>query len=243
MDNLLSVQMQVMDFVAGLRSELVIITNSSNPADLDEVEKTAKNVESASLINKNIIAAAINPAVAEVKELKAQILELKAEIKEAKYISWEDRRASQNNGRNRKSSYQKLNRKPVDKKNLECFNCEKKGYFKSKCWAKPKNQTDYRNIQFLEAEQPEVESSSDSEMEKINLHHQRVWISNWKYNAAQDLWWIPANTTFGDLVQILKYREQIRNMLDHGELREVVDNIEDKKDNRRVNFTIKHPAA
>jgi len=32
-------------------------------------------------------------------------------------------------------------------------------------------------------------------------------------------------------------------MLDHGELREVVDNIEDKKDNRRVNFTIKHPAA
>ncbi|SRR6266540_1725580 len=32
-------------------------------------------------------------------------------------------------------------------------------------------------------------------------------------------------------------------MLDHDELREVVDNIEDKKDNRRVNFTIKHPVA
>ncbi len=32
-------------------------------------------------------------------------------------------------------------------------------------------------------------------------------------------------------------------MLDHGELREVVDNIEDKKDNRRVNFTTKHLAA
>src|SRR6266511_4116026 len=32
-------------------------------------------------------------------------------------------------------------------------------------------------------------------------------------------------------------------MLDHGELREVVDNIEDKKDNRRVNFATKHPAA
>src|SRR6266542_2633027 len=53
----------------------------------------------------------------------------------------------------------------------------------------------------------------------------------------------PANTTFGDLVQIPKYREQIRDMLDHGELREVVDNIEDKKDNRRVNFATKHPAA
>ncbi len=32
-------------------------------------------------------------------------------------------------------------------------------------------------------------------------------------------------------------------MLDHGELREVVDSIKDKKDNRRVNFTTKHLAA
>ena len=32
-------------------------------------------------------------------------------------------------------------------------------------------------------------------------------------------------------------------MLDHGELKEVVDNIEDKKDNRRVSFTTKHSAA
>src|SRR6266540_7014680 len=32
-------------------------------------------------------------------------------------------------------------------------------------------------------------------------------------------------------------------MLDHNELREVVNNIEDKKDNRRINFTTKHPAA
>jgi len=60
---------------------------------------------------------------------------------------------------------------------------------------------------------------------------------------VQDLWWTSANTTFGDLVQIQKYREQIRDMLDHGELREVVDNIEDKKDHRRVNFTTRHPAA
>src|SRR6266540_5603923 len=135
MGNLLPVQMQVMDFVAGLRSELVIITNSSNPADLDEAEETSKNVESASLINKNIIAAAINPAVAEVKELKAQILELKAEIKEAKYVSREDRKAPQNNGENRKSPYRGPNRKPVDKRNLECFNCGKKGHFKSECRA------------------------------------------------------------------------------------------------------------
>ncbi len=75
-----------MDFVARLRPELAIITNSSNLADLDETKKTAKNVKSTSLINKNMIAATTNPAVAEVKGLKAQILELKAEIKEAKYI-------------------------------------------------------------------------------------------------------------------------------------------------------------
>src|SRR6266498_2690563 len=172
--NLLPVQMQVMDFVAGLWSELAIITNGSNPADLDKVEETAKNVESASLINKNMIAAATNPITAEVKELKTQILELKAEIKEAKYVPREDRKASQNNGRNRKPPYRGPNRKPVDKRNFEYFNCGKKGHFKSEYRAKPKDRTDYRNIRFLESEQPEIESSSDSETEEINLHHQRV---------------------------------------------------------------------
>ncbi len=133
MENLLPAQMQVMDFVARLRPELAIITNGSNPADLNEVEETAKNVESARLINKNVIAAATNPATAKVKELKAQILELKAEIKEAKYVPREDRRASQNNGGNRKPPYRGPNRKPVDKRNLEYFNCGKKGHFKSDC--------------------------------------------------------------------------------------------------------------
>ena len=32
-------------------------------------------------------------------------------------------------------------------------------------------------------------------------------------------------------------------MLDYGELKEVVDNIEDKKDDRWVNFVTKHPVA
>jgi len=32
-------------------------------------------------------------------------------------------------------------------------------------------------------------------------------------------------------------------MLNHGELREVVDNIEDKKDRRNINFTTKYSAA
>src|SRR6266511_1728705 len=187
MGNLLSAQMQVMDFVAELRPELAIITNGSNPVHLDEAEETAKNVESASLINKNMIAAATNSATAEVKELKAQILELKAEIKEAKYTSREDRRPPQNNGGNRKPPYKGPNRKPVDKRNLECFNCGKKGHFKSEYRAKPKDRTDYRNIRFLESEQPEIESSSDSETEEINLHHQRVRIPNRKYNTAQEI--------------------------------------------------------
>src|SRR6266496_2885037 len=120
MENLLPAQMQVIDFVVGLRSELAIITNSSNPADLDEAEEIAKNVESTSLINKNVIAAVTNTATAEVKELKAQILELKAEIKEAKYVSQEDRKPPQNTGGNKKPSYRRLNRKPVDKRNLKC---------------------------------------------------------------------------------------------------------------------------
>ncbi len=132
MENLLSAQLQVMDFIAGLRPELAIITNGSNPADLDKAEETAKNVESASLINKNVIAAATNLTV-EVKELKAQILELKAKIKEAKYVPREDRKLLQYNRGNRKPPYRGPNRKPVDKRNLECFNCEKKGHFKSEC--------------------------------------------------------------------------------------------------------------
>ncbi len=132
MGNLLPAQMQVMDFIAGLWPELAIITNGSNPADLDEAEETAKNVESASLINKNVIAAATNPT-AEVKELKAQILELKAEIKEVKYVPREDRKPPQNNEGNRKPPYRGPNRKPVDKRNLECFNCGKKDHFKSEC--------------------------------------------------------------------------------------------------------------
>ncbi|SRR6266542_2087457 len=93
MGNLLPAQMQVMDFVAGLQPELAIITNSFNSTNLDEAEKIAKNVESASLINKNVIAATTNSVTAEVKELKAQILELKVEIKEAKYVPREDRKA------------------------------------------------------------------------------------------------------------------------------------------------------
>ncbi len=221
-----------MDFVARLWPELAIITNSSNPADLDKVEGIAKNVESASFINKNVIAATTNPTVAEVKELKAQILELKAEIKKAKYVPQEDRKAPQNNRGNKRPLYREPNRKPMDKRNLECYNCEKKGHFKSECHAKSKDRTDYRNIRFLESKQPDIESNNDSEIEEINLHHQRVRIPNRKYNAVQDLWWIPANTTFGDLVQIPKYRKQIRDMLDHGELKEIVNNIEDKKNNR-----------
>src|SRR6266540_7251808 len=136
MGNLLPNQMQVMDFIAGLRPELAIITNGSSPADLDEAEETAKNVESASLINKNVITAATNTSTAKVKELKAKILELKAEIKEEKYVPREDRKPPQNNGGNRKPPYRGPNRKPVDKRNLKCFNCKKKGYFKSECQAK-----------------------------------------------------------------------------------------------------------
>ncbi len=119
-------------------------------------------------------------------------MKLKAEIKEAKYVPWEDQKLSQNNGENRKPLYKRSNRKSVDKRNLEYFNCGKKDHFKSEYRAKLKGQTrdrtDYRNIWFLETDQLEVETSSDSEIEEVNLNHQQVCIYNWKYNAAQDLW-------------------------------------------------------
>jgi len=80
-----------------------------------------------------MITAATNPAIVEVKELKTQILELKAEIKEAKYVPREDRKMPQNNGENKRPPYRKPNWKLINKRNLECFNCEKKGHFKSEC--------------------------------------------------------------------------------------------------------------
>ncbi len=86
MANLFFLQMQVIDFIAKLRTELAIITNESNLIDLDKAEEMAKNIENASLINKNVIVAATNPAVAKIKKLKAQILKLKAEIRKLKYI-------------------------------------------------------------------------------------------------------------------------------------------------------------
>ncbi len=79
------------------------------------------------------MAAAINPVMAEVKELKTQILKLKAEIKESKYIFRKDQKLLQNNGGNKKSLYRGPNHKLVDKRNLECYKCGKKGYFKSEC--------------------------------------------------------------------------------------------------------------
>ncbi len=78
--------MQVIDFISELWIELAIITNRLNSVDLNKVKKIAKNVESASLINKNVMVAATNLIVVEVKELKTQILKLKTELRKSKYI-------------------------------------------------------------------------------------------------------------------------------------------------------------
>ncbi len=69
--NLLLAQMQIMDFIVELRTDLAIITNGLNLADLNKIKKMAKNIESVSLINKNIMTAVTSPAVVEIKELKA----------------------------------------------------------------------------------------------------------------------------------------------------------------------------
>jgi len=123
----------VIDFIVRLKSELAIIINKSSSADLDEIEKIAKNMESTSLINKNILVAITILAVIEIKELKAQILELKSELKDSKYVFREDHKLLSNNRENKKLLYKGSNYKPVNKRNLECYKCSKKGHFKSKC--------------------------------------------------------------------------------------------------------------
>jgi len=128
-----------MDFIAGLRLELVIITNESSSADLNEVKEMVKNVKSASLINKNVLAVTTILTVMEIKELKAQIFELKAKLKDSKYVSREDHKSLSNTKENRKPSYKGLNCKSVNKRNLECYKCDKKGYFKSECQLKLKD--------------------------------------------------------------------------------------------------------
>ncbi len=170
MVNLLLAQIQVMDFISELRINLAIITNRSNPADLNEVEKMIKNIENASLINKNIMAAVTNPVVTEVKKLKAQILKLKTELRESKYVPKEDRKLFQNIRKNRKPPYRGLNRKPVDKKNFKCYKYKKKNYFKSEYQSKSKDWIDYKNVQFLETKQSKAKNSN-SEMEEVNLNH------------------------------------------------------------------------
>ncbi len=139
MVNLLLAQMQVIDFVSELWTELAIIINGSNLVNFDEVKEMAKNIKSASLINKNVMTVVVNWTISEVKKLKAQILELKAEIKKAKYILKEDQKLIQNIRENRKPFYKGSNYKPVNKRNLKCYKCNKKEYFKSECWSKPKD--------------------------------------------------------------------------------------------------------
>jgi len=133
MVNLLLAQMQVIDFIFELQIDLAIITNRLNLMNLNKVDEMVKNVKSASLINKNVMAAVINLTVVEVKELKPQILELKVKIRELKYVFREDRKLLQNIGGNKKPPYKGLNHKPVNKRNLKYYKYEKKSHFKSEC--------------------------------------------------------------------------------------------------------------
>ncbi len=128
-----------MDFVVRLRPDLIIITNRSNLIDFDEVEKTAKNMKSISLINKNILVIFTTSIIIKIKKLKIQILELKIELKDFKYIFWEDHKLSLNIEENKKLLYKGSNQKSVNKRNLKYYKYDKKDYFKFKCRIKPKN--------------------------------------------------------------------------------------------------------
>ncbi len=137
--NLFSNQIQIMDFIIRLKSKLAIIMNRFNLIDLDIAKKIIKNVKNASLINKNILTVIITLMIAKIKKLKAQILKLKVKLKDFKYVSRENHKMSQNNKKNRKLLYKRLNHKLIDKKNLKYYKYEKKSHFKSEYQSKPKD--------------------------------------------------------------------------------------------------------
>ncbi len=120
--------------------------NGSNSIDLDKVKKTVKNMKNTNLINKNIVLAVIILVMIEIKKLKAQILKLKVKLKNFKYKLKKDYKLSSSIKGNKKSSYKRLNCKPVNKKNLEYYKCSKKDYFKSECYSKLKDRIDYKNV-------------------------------------------------------------------------------------------------
>ncbi len=78
--NLLSAQMQIMDFIAGLQIDLAIITNGSNLIDLDKAEKMAKNVKSASFINKNVMVSSNKSSSDGSKGAKSLNFEIKSKV-------------------------------------------------------------------------------------------------------------------------------------------------------------------
>ncbi len=100
---------------------MTIITNGSNLTDLNKAEETVKNIENASLINKNVLVTTITSVVIKIK----------------------DRKPLSNIKGNRKLLYKGLNYKSVDKRNLKYYKYSKKCHFKSECWSKSKDRMDY----------------------------------------------------------------------------------------------------
>jgi len=101
----------MIDFMAGLKLDLAVITNELNSINFNKIEK----------------------------KLKVQILKLKVKLRKLKYVIREDCKPSQNTKGNKKSLYKGSNHKSVDKKNMEYYKYKKKNYFKSECRFKPKD--------------------------------------------------------------------------------------------------------
>ena len=105
-----------------------------------------------------------------------------------------------------------------DKGNLRCHGCGQKGHFRKDCLAEGANLNTIRE----EEEEEEMGMNNNqitpkSILKRPNEEENQVNLrrdSNpYQYDVVNDFRWTLINTFFGDLVQILKYRESLQQYL------------------------------
>src|SRR6266511_6038194 len=104
-----------------------------------------------------------------------------------------------------------------DKGNLRYHGCGQKGHFRKDCLAEGANLNTIREEEEEEEEVNNNQITPKSILKKLNEEESQVNLrrdSNpYQYDVVNDFRWTLTNTFFGDLVQILKYRESLQQYL------------------------------
>src|ERR1043165_1886924 len=239
---LLPSHMVIMDYIARLDARWSPMVNAVRPQTLEEAEDIARNIESATTINRT-------NQTNETAILMARINQLEERLEKP-----EDRRpqgsAAQKKWTNSWSESQHQNWR----KEQTCYNCGKKGHIRPDCRVKPQQPRNdprrynsnnnqrkpfngtYHNcgkkghkqvecrarINNLEYYSQTDSESEDSEFERdyetnrnIQINRRQVSFnkpSYSEYNTGVDFYYQMANVTFGDLAGIPKYNRQIREV-------------------------------